>query len=167
MSEAATETQPEAAPEAPEAPDSEQKPAEADATEQLEEVPSEDAWKPDVAREKIRKLNQEIRATKQKLAEAPKADDVAAKDARISELEAANLRFDIAYDLGLPKEIAMRLQGSTREEMLADAEKLVELIAPSKRPTQKPVEALRGGLTPDVEPEETDLRKLGERMFRT
>ena len=139
---------------------------EADAGKELEETDTEDAWDAKRAKEKIRKLNQEIRSTKDRLSKAPKAEDVQAKDQRISELEAANLRYDVGYELGLPREIAQRLQGATREEMLADAEKLVELIAPTKAPsTRRPAEALRGGTQPEQEPEETDVRKIGERMF--
>lgn len=134
---------------------------------ELGEVEPEAAWDPQRAKEKIRKLNQEVRATKERLANAPKAEDVTAKERRIADLEATALRYEVAFDLGLPKQIAERLKGSSREEMVEDAEKLLELIAPAGRPaTQKPREALRGGLEPDREPEETDLSKLGERMFR-
>lgn len=158
MSEQTADAAPEAT-EAPEAPEG--------GSPELEEVDPEAAWEPKRAKEKIRKLNQEIQSAKAKLAEAPKADDVAAKDSRISELEATSLRLEIALDLGLPKEIASRLQGKDRDEMVADAEKLLELLSPTKRPaTQRPTEALRGGLEPDKEPEETDLRKIGARMFQ-
>lgn len=125
------------------------------------------AWSPEEARRKISKINNEIRATKARLSQAPKAEDVAAKDSRIGELESAALRYEVALDLGLPKEIASRLQGKDRDEMVADAEKLLELLAPAKRPaTRRPAEALRGGLQPDAEPEETDPNKIAARMFR-
>lgn len=126
-----------------------------------------DAWDPERAKKKIAKLNSENRALRERANKAPKPEDVHAKDQRISELERTNLRYDVGYDLGLPKAIAKRLQGNTREEMLADAEELLEQVAPAaKRPsTRKPSEALRGGLQPDQEPEETDVKKLGERMF--
>lgn len=127
----------------------------------------EEAWDPERAKRKIAKLNSEAANLRKRLTEAPKAEDAAAKDKRITDLESATLRYEIALDLGLPKEIASRLQGSDRDEMVADAQKLLELLAPSKRPaTRKPVEALRGGLQADTEPEETDLTKLGDRMFR-
>lgn len=156
----------EAAPEATDATETPEASADGDTGTELEEVEADAAWDPKRAKEKIRKLNQEIQSTKAKLAEAPKADDVAAKDSRITELEGAALRLEIALDLGLPKEIASRLQGKDRDEMVADAEKLLELLAPTKRPaTRRPAEQLRGGGDPDREPEETDLKKLGERMF--
>ena len=124
------------------------------------------AWDPERAKRKIAKLNSEAANLRKRVNEAPKAEDVQAKDARITELERTALRYDVAFDLGLPKQIAMRLQGNTREEMLEDAQQLVDLIAPAKRPTQKPTEALRGGLEPEQEPEETDPSKIAERMFR-
>lgn len=127
----------------------------------------DEQWDPERAKRKIAKLNSEAANLRKRLTEAPKAEDAAAKDKRIGELETASLRYEVALDLGLPKEIASRLQGADRDEMVADAEKLLELLAPAKRPTtRKPTEALRGGLQPDQEPEETDLSKLGDRMFR-
>lgn len=126
----------------------------------------EAAWDPERAKRKIAKLNSEAANLRKRVNEAPKAEDVAAKDKRISELEATALRYEVAFELGLPKQIAARLQGGTKEEMIADAQELVEFLSPAKRPTQKPTEALRGGLEPDKEPEETDLKKLGARMFQ-
>ena len=71
---------------------------------------------------------------------------MAAKDKRITDLETASLRYEIALDLGLPKEIAARLQGKDRDEMVADAEKLLELLSPTKAPaSRRPTEHLRGG----------------------
>lgn len=126
----------------------------------------DEAWDPERAKRKIAKLNSEAAGLRKRVNEAPKADDIAAKDKRIGDLETATLRYEVAFDLGLPKEIASRLMGSTKEEMTADAEKLLELIAPAKRSTQRPTESLRGGLQPDKDPEETDLKKLGQRMFQ-
>ena len=126
----------------------------------------EEAWDPERAKRKIAKLNSEAANLRKRVNEAPKAEDVQAKESRIKELEPENLRLRVGYKLGLPLEIALRLNGKDEEEMLADAEKLVELIAPAKRPTQRPTETLRGGLQPDKEPEETDTRKIAERMFR-
>lgn len=125
----------------------------------------DDAWDPERARKKIAKLNSEAANLRKRVGKSQ--EDGTEKDRRITNLEATNLRFEVAFDLGLPKEIASRLQGATKEEMLADAEKLVELIAPAKRPgSNRPTEDLRGGGKPSVEPEEQDLKKLGERMFR-
>lgn len=136
-------------------------------TDSQEEVDKDEPWDPERAKRKIAKLNSEAANLRKRVNEAPKADDVAAKDRRITDLESAALRYEVALDLGLPKEIAARLQGKDRDEMVADAETLLELMAPAKRPaTRKPAEAMRTASSPDLEPEETDLNKLGSRMFR-
>lgn len=140
-----------------------------ESTESPEDTTDEkdDAWDPERARKKIAKLNSEAANLRKRVNEAPKAEDVQARDTRIQELEPENLRLRVGYELGLPLEIAMRLQGDDRDAMVKDAEKLVELIAPTRRPTtQRPTEALRGGLDPGTAPEETDLKKLGARMFQ-
>ncbi len=138
-------------------------------TDSPEETDDKDEqWDPERAKRKIAKLNSEAANLRKRLNETPKVEDVAAKDTRIGALETENLRLAVALDLGLPKEIASRLQGKDRDEMVADAETLLELLSPAKRPaTRKPTEALRGGLEPDQEPEETDTRKIAERMFRS
>ena len=123
---------------------------------------------PDKAAARITKLQSEAKNLRERAKKAEeKANGVDEKDQTISKLERTTLRYEVAFDLGLPKELAMRLQGDSKEEMLADAEQLVRLVG-SPKPTQqrKPVEALRGGGQPEQEPEETDTRKIGERMFR-
>lgn len=69
---------------------------------------------------------------------------------------------------------AKRLTGSTREELEADAEEFLTAFAPSAHaedegrpsPSSKPREQLKpGNGDPDLPVEETDIRKLGERMF--
>ncbi len=64
---------------------------------------------------------------------------------------------------------AKRLTGSTREELEADADEfLAAFAAPDPRPAPvgKPREAFKpGNNDPDAPAEETDVRKLGERMF--
>lgn len=121
---------------------------------------------PDKAAERIRKLSSEAKNLRDRAKAAEqKAAGVDEKDQQISALEAKTLRLDVALDLGLPRQIADRLKGNTREEMLADAEELMQLLNP-KTTTRKPVEALRGGGEPDMPPEERDLDKLASRMFR-
>ncbi len=139
-----------------------------DGTEQASpEDDRDDAWDPERARKKIAKTNSENKALRERATTAEKkaanVDDLARER---DDLSAHNLRLEVGYELGLPLNLARRLQGSTKEEMVADAEALVELVSPAKQPSRKPQEALRGGLKPDAEPEETDLSKLGERMFR-
>jgi len=135
-----------------------------------EESPEDDkdeAWDPERAKRKIGKVNSENKALRERATTAEKkaatADELAQENGG---LKATVLQLEIGYELGLPLAIAKRLQGSTREEMLADAEALVELVAPTKRPpTNRPTETLRGGGQPEREPEETDTRKIGARMF--
>lgn len=127
----------------------------------------DDNWDPERARRRIERVNRENKKLRKRVNEAPKPEDVAAKDERLKELEPENLRLRVGYELGLPIHLADRLQGDTREEMIEDAEKLLELVAPAKRPaTRTPTETPRGGSDPAQEPEETDLGKIGARMFR-
>ncbi len=64
---------------------------------------------------------------------------------------------------------AKRLTGSTREELEADADEFLSAFAapdPRPAPVGKPREAFKpGNNDPDAPAEETDVRKLGERMF--
>jgi hypothetical protein len=66
---------------------------------------------------------------------------------------------------------AKRLTGTTREELEADADEFLSAFAVPDgenrpAPTQKPQERLKpGNNDPDAPLEETDVRKLGERMF--
>lgn len=127
-----------------------------------------DRFDPDKALEKIRKLNSEAANLRKRLKETEsKAANAGEKDTRITALEAENLRLRVGAKHGLPAALIDRLQGVTEEEILADAEKLLDLVSPTKRPpTARPTERLRGGTEPTQEPEETDVSKIGERMFR-
>lgn len=158
--------------------------SEQDATEEVESTTGADAegaqeategeapdWRKDFdadkAADRIRKLQSEAKNLRTRAKEAEeKAQGVDEKDQRISALEASTLRYEVGYDLGLPKELVGRLNGQTREELIEDAKSLLELVkAPTTR-TRKPVEALRGGGEPEQAPEERDLDKIGSRMFR-
>lgn len=60
--------------------------------------------------------------------------------------------------------VAKRVRGEDDDELEADAKELFELLAPepkagTKTP-QRPKERLKGGASPDDEPEESDPRKL-------
>lgn len=93
----------------------------------------------DVARMKkaLAKANKEAEKARLKLKEiedAGKSETQRVTEERDSlkgELTAAQvvaLRYEIALDKGIPKSIATRLQGSTREEMEADAEDLLKTL---------------------------------------
>lgn len=66
---------------------------------------------------------------------------------------------------------AKRLTGATREELEADADEFLTAFAapngePKPTPPGKPREQLRpGNNDPDAPVEETDVKKIGERMF--
>lgn len=116
---------------------------------------------------KIKKLNSEnrqLRAAKKAAEEKASGSDE--KDTQISTLKAENLRIRIGARHGLPDELIDRLKGDTEEEILADAEKLLAIVAGRKPPTQRPKEQLKGGGNPNVEVEETDPRKLAARIPR-
>jgi hypothetical protein len=164
----------EAAPEAPatesDAPEAE---AGAPATEAPEtEKPEGDdptgGWDPEKAREKIRKANAEAKALRERAKTAETS--VGDKDRRISELESTLLREKVGRKLGLEddddsREFLDRLKGSTEEEILADAEKLLGLMQSRGQknnppPGRRPSEDIKGGRDSEVVYENDDPAKL-------
>jgi hypothetical protein len=128
-----------------------------------------DAFDAAKAREKIRKVNSEAAALRKRLAEADaKGKDSAEKTERVTALEAENLRLRIGVKHGLPEALVKRLSGTTEEEILQDAEELMELFGGGKKPpTQQPREKLRGGGDPTQGPDESlDVDKFAEQAFR-
>lgn len=129
--------------------------------EQDEKQGEEASFDANKALEKIKKLNSEAK----NLRSAKKAAEdkaAAAGDAadRVQTLEAENLRLRVGARNGLPDELIDRLKGDTEEEILKDAEALLELITPKGAPSHRPKPSLRGGGEPQVEPDEVDPRKL-------
>lgn len=80
---------------------------------------------------------------------AVKADPEAPK------LQGENLRLRVALRVGLDEDLADRLRGSTEDELLEDAQKLVDRLSPAEKKLEDrtPKPRLRGGSTPDREPE--------------
>ncbi len=141
-------------------------PTQEDGADAEDDEPSE-KFDPDRALEKIRKLNSENKNLREaKKAAEEKAAGSDEKDTRIKALEAENLRIRIGAKHGLPDELIDRLKGDTEDDILADAEKLLAVMAGKKPPTQRPKERPRGGTEPDEEPEETDPRKLAAKIPR-
>lgn len=135
----------------------------ADDEAELEEIDPAEAWNPERARAKIRKLNSEARSVKERLKAAEEAAKTSEteKSAQLTELETKNLHLRVGLRLGLPEELIDRLRGSTEEEVVKDAEGLIDLIAPAPAMSDgRPKPRLRGGTEPAAEPEETDPRKL-------
>ncbi len=99
------------------------------------------------ARAKIKKTNAEAKALRDRLAaaetrlseideagksELQKAVDRAAQlEAAAAEAEAGRLRLQVALEAGIPQGLASRLQGSTLEELQADAAVLMESVKPA------------------------------------
>lgn len=129
--------------------------------------PDEDQFDSTKALEKIRKLNSEASNLRKRAKEAEEKAAGADESAqRLPALEAENLRLRVGLKHGLPDAIVDRLKGDTEEDLLADAEALLKILSPQRPPSNRPTDALRGGGDPTQEPEETDLDKLGSRMFR-
>lgn len=95
--------------------------------------------------ERARELEESQKTEQQKLAErAERAEaELAATQARL-------LRQDIAARKGLPLDMAARLQGSTPEELDADADALLSLIAAQPKPAAPPVPAHATALEPSA-----------------
>jgi len=132
------------------------------------DTPADDAehFDAEKAREKIRKVNSEAAALRKRLAEAEeRGKDSDEKGKKLTALEAENLRLRIAVKHGLPESLVKRLSGTTEEEILQDAEELMELFGGAKKPpTQQPREQLRGGGDPTT-PAEVDIDRMVERVF--
>lgn len=134
---------------APEADDTTTTATEEQAQPDAEPTPTDDGDTFDAARalEKIRKSNAEARQLRERAKAAEqKATEAGELAARVPELEQRALRAELAVDLGIPLDLAARIQGTTLDEMRADAEKLLALVAPKAAPKQsRPVESLQPG----------------------
>lgn len=91
-------------------------------------------------------------------------------EGKASQAELRALRAEVALDKGLSATLAKRLQGSTREEIEQDADELLaefgEKKTDERRPASRPKERLSGGSDPTEGAEESDPRKLAERIPR-
>ena len=144
-------------PEAPEAPEEPEEP---------EDDKIFDAAK---AQEKIRKINSEARNLRKRATDAEAiAESAKGSVERVTALEAENMRLRIGVKHGLPEALVKRLTGTTEEEILQDAEELMDLFGGKKPPTNQPKEKLRGGGDPTQPQTEDidDVDKFAERIFR-
>lgn len=127
---------------------------------------------PKWAREKLTKANAEaanyrtrLREAEAKLSAAKTVEEfeVATKELREANatLERQLLVRDVAETHGLPKELAARLMGNTKEELEADAKALAKFAATS------PPSDLRGGLDPSDEDEAFDPVKAARQARRS
>lgn len=131
-----------------------------------------DEFDPDKAREKIRKLNSEASGLRKRAKEAEeKAKNADGTGERVTALEAENMRLKVAVKLNgaLPEDLIERLRGTTEEEMIEDAEKLLAHFEKRKPPTDQPRQKLRGGGDPtSAEPAliDSDPDKFAESIFK-
>jgi len=152
-----------------ETPDIETEEVEAqEADTETDETEDEAGFDAEKAREKIRKINSEARKLRERTKAAEeKAKGSEEKDSRLTALEAENLRLRVGVKHGLPETLIKRLSGTSEEEILKDAEELMELFGSKKPPTNRPKESLRGGTDPTEAADELgDLDKFAEKMFR-
>jgi hypothetical protein len=99
--------------------------------------------------------------------EGQKAKDRAdAAEARATKAEGQLLRLEIAAEKGLTPAQAKRLVGSTREELEADADELLEAFGGKKEPLKRPGSPARSGSIPNAESEENDPEKLAAKVPR-
>jgi hypothetical protein len=80
-------------------------------------------------------------------------------EAKLAERERADLVTEVASAKGIDAALAGRLKGSTREELEADADELLELIGSGEGssdapPGERPTERLRGGGDPTTVPDD-------------
>lgn len=129
--------------------------------------PDGEGFDPDKAREKIRKINSENRNLRKRAADAEaKAQGVDDKDKTISAQEAEITRLRVAVKHGLPEQLVKRLTGTTEEEILQDAEELMELFGSKQPPSQRPKEKLRSPGDPSGTAD-IDVEKVVERVFNS
>lgn len=97
-------------------------------------------WDSDRAMAKIRKINAENKRLRDRAKTAESEAEKSQKElaSENESLKSRLLRLEVASELGLPASIAGRLQGGTRDEIVADAEELLKLIGPKRPGSQKP-----------------------------
>ena len=124
-------------------------------------------WLEDFDAEKAQRRIKKIQAENKSLRGRAKDAETSKDDlsTRNEKLTSRNMALEVGLELGLPERLVDRLRGSTRDEMLVDAQALLALMGGGGK-GRKPAENLRGAASPEREPEETDLSKIGARMFR-
>lgn len=116
--------------------------------------------------QKVKEAEEKDKSEIQKLTDAKTVAETKAAEA---ELRA--LRYEVAHEKGLTPTQAKRLMGSTKEELEADADELLDAFKSEsdskddQKPNRKPKPNLKGGLEPDEEPD-VDIRKMVESIPR-
>jgi hypothetical protein len=139
---------------------------------------------PPAVKAALRKANKEAETLRLKLKELEDRDKsetdklqdrVTVAEKRAEEAEARALRLEVAAEKGLTLTQAKRLVGSTKDELEADADELLESFGGAaggnpdnggrKPPPGKPKEKLRPGHVPDAT-EEADADKVADLVFK-
>lgn len=139
-----------------EAPQDDEQGADGDESQEDSQEPFDSAR----AMDKIRKLNSEARNLRERAQEAEtKAAGADELTEKITAKDSEILRLRVALKHGLPENLVGRLNGSTEEELLADAEELMGLFVAKEPPSQAPKRktALR---TPGSAEDGVDIDKL-------
>jgi len=119
------------------------------------------------AAKRLEEIEEAQKSEQERLAEQA---DKAAKRAAQAELDA--LRYQVAFEKGLSAELMEFLNGESREDLEAKADKLARYQPiqqqedEGQEPPRRPRERMRPGATPSAEPEETDPRKLAAQLPR-
>lgn len=91
------------------------------------------------ALEEIRKKNSENRNLRERTKKAEaEIKDLSEYKSKYEQAQARILRMEVAHEFQLPAELAARLQGNTREELMEDAEALMKLFQTRRVPASKP-----------------------------
>lgn len=115
--------------------------------------------------EKAAKLDELEGATKSDLEKL--TEKATTFEQRAAEAEAKALRLEIALEKGLSQALMKRLAGSTKEELEADADELLETFGtPKPKGNGRMAENLRPSGGGDEPPEETDPAKLAAAIPR-
>ena len=146
-----------------------------------EKPDSDDSDEVEKLRAALKKANKEAEQSRLKLKEIEDRDKTEAQrladtnrdlEERAAKAEAKVLRLEVCQERGLPMSMVNRLHGTTKEELEADAEDLLEAFksgtdSQPPGPTGRPKERLRPGAVPEAEPEETDPSKLAALVPRS
>jgi uncharacterized protein (DUF885 family) len=114
----------------------------------------------DEARAKLKEIDDAKLSKEEKLTR-----DHAEITTKLTDAETRVAKFEIALDKNLTKSQALRLVGTTREELEADADQLIEDLGidtakPADKLRKKPTEKLKGGGAPNDDEGEMDPAKL-------
>jgi len=120
-------------------------------TEDQQQMLQEYALLQDASQTDIERMQAQLEAAQQAAGQVPT-------------LSSENLRLRVALDKGLSPELINRLQGSTREELEADADTLLGMLAPKTaqeglRPN--PAQGTSGGGAPSIQDQIAEATKAG------